>query len=484
MSRSRVNQRESARVMRLGAAALSSLVLCGCNVGPEYAVGTTELPSSFAEGHETYGGLPASALSLVDWWTALNDPALDALVARAALSNLEIQVAMARVREARAARGEVAAEALPEVDAAGSFSRDRRSENAVQGPFQSDVGPDNLFQAGFDASWELDLFGRVRRGIEAADAEVEGAEEDERDALVSVIAEVVRNYAELRGFQRRLELAVENAALQKDTLGLTRSRFNAGLTSELDVAAAEAQLATTEALIPPLRQGITAATHRLGVLTGRTPEALRAELGQPGPIPVGPTAVDPGLPADLIERRPDLRAAERRVAAASARIGVATADLYPRIQLVGSLGLAAEDFSNLFEGASRTYSFGPNITWAVFSGGRIQSNIDVRTAQFDQERLRYEEAILVALEEVENALAAHRNQQEQSARLVEAVGANRRRVELAQERYERGIGDFLSVIDAQRQRTFVEDQLATSQQATATGYVALYKALGGGAGAF
>ncbi len=468
--------------------ALASLVVAGfvagCNVGPDHVAPVADLPSAYAESRETFGGLPASALSLVDWWKRLNDPALDVLVAQAAESNLELKVAMARVREARAARGEVASEALPQVDAVGSFSRERGSENAIRGPFDSDVGPDNLFQAGFDASWELDLFGRVRRGIEAADADVDRAEDEQRDALVSVIAEVVRNYAELRGFQRRLELARENAALQEDTLGLTRSRFDAGLTSELDVAAAQAQLATTEALVPALRQGVTAATHRLGVLTGRIPEALRADLGPPGPIPIGPTAVDPGLPADLIDRRPDLRAAERRVAAASARIGVATADLYPRIQLVGTLGVAAEDFGDLFEGASRTYSFGPNITWAVFSGGRIRSNIDAQTARFDQERLRYEEAILVALEEVENALSAHRHQQEQSARLAEAVDANRRRVELAQERYERGIGDFLSVIDAQRQRTFVEDQLATSQQATATEYVALYKALGGGAGAF
>jgi NodT family efflux transporter outer membrane factor (OMF) lipoprotein len=456
----------------------AAVVVGGCMVGPDYYGISVDAPSEFIEARETYRAAVAEPARLAEWWRTFEDPALDDLVLRAIEDNLDLQLAEARVREARAARGIVASEWLPTVDAEGGFLRSRRSENtAADGPFGG--GTSNLWEGGFDASWELDVFGRVGRGVQAADADIEAAEDARRDVLVTLLAEVVRNYVELRGFQRRIELAQRNATLQADTLRLTESRYRGGLTSELDVASAAAQLSTTEAAIPLLRSGSTAAAARLGVLLGVRPEELLAERWSSGSIPTGPAAIDPGAPEAMIFRRPDLRSAERRVAAQSARVGVATADLYPRISLIGFAGIAAEDFTDLFNASSSVLSFGPTISWRVFDGGRIKSDIEVQDARLEQARLDYRQAVLEALEEVEVALAQHRNDQEAGARLAESVRANQRRVELALTRYERGIGDFLDVIEAQRSLTLSEDELARRQQEIAKDVAALYKALGG-----
>lgn len=447
-------------------------------VGPDYSGIAVEAPNMFTEARQTFRDEVAQPARLAAWWRSFEDPALDSLIDRAIAGNLDLQIAEARIREARAARGIVAAEWFPTVDAEGGYLRSRRSENTAAGE-QGGGGTTSLWEAGFDASWELDIFGRTGRGVQAADAEIEAAEDSRRDVLVVLLAEVARNYVELRGFQRRIDLAERNAQLQRDTLSLTESRFRGGLTSELDVASASAQWATTQSAIPLLRSGATAAATRIGVLLGVTPESLLRELEQPGPIPTGPSAIDPGTPEAMIFRRPDLRAAERRVAAQSARVGVATADLYPRVFLLGFAGVAAEDFTDLFNASSSVLSFGPSISWRVFDGGRIKSNIEVQDARLEQARLEYRKAVLAALEEVEVALAQHRDDQEAAARLAEAVVANQRRVQLSLTRYERGIGDFLDVIEAQRSLTLSEDELARRRQEVARDLASLYKALGG-----
>ena len=464
--------------MRSPAAFLILPLLAGCMVGPDYLSTPVEVPSEFAEAKATFRAAAAQPAQLEAWWRSFGDPELDALIERAIAGNLDLRVAESRVREARAARGIVASDWYPTVDAEGDFFRSRRSENTAEGQF-IDPGPNNLWEAGFDASWEIDVFGRTARGVEAADADIQAAEDARRDVLVSLLAEVVRNYAELRGFQKRVDLARRNAELQRDTLGLTESRFRGGLTSELDVASAAAQLATTESAIPLLEQGQVGAINRLGVLLGRPPEEVIGELSVAGPIPVGPQAIDPGSPETMVFRRPDLRQAEREVAAQSARVGVATADLYPRIFVLGFAGVAAEDFTDMFNASSAVLSFGPSISWRVFDGGRIRSNIEVQDERLEQARLTYRQAVLLALEEVEVALAQLRNDQEAGARLATAVEFNQRRVQLAISRYEKGIGDFLDVLEAQRSLTTSEDELARRQQEIAKDVAALYKALGG-----
>jgi NodT family efflux transporter outer membrane factor (OMF) lipoprotein len=455
-----------------------SLVLAGCTVGPDFEVPASELPASFVEAP------PDGTVSdIAVWWRSLNDPVLASLIERAIAANLDVQTAAARVREARAARQVVAADDQPQVDAFGDYRHSRASQNTDQ--FREEFDPDpesDLFDAGFDASWELDLFGRVRRGVEAAEADINAAEESLRNTLVAVTAEVGRNYAELRGFQARQLLAQKNADIQRDSVNLTDARFRGGLSSEVDVAGARAQLATTEAAIPTFRRGVIGAMNRIGVLLGVSPETLRSELEPVAPIPTGPSAIDPGTPEELLARRPDIRSNERLLAAASARVGVATADLYPRVFVLGSVGVAASDFSNLFEGASAMYSIGPSVTWAVFDGGRIRGRIAVQDAQLDQAQLAYRQSILAALEDVENSLAAHRLEQERVRTLQAGREASERRVTLTVHRYERGIGDFLGVLDAQRQLTLIEDELARAQQDVTAGLIAVYKSLGGGGG--
>ncbi|MFO0875520.1 MAG: efflux transporter outer membrane subunit [Phycisphaerales bacterium] len=452
--------------------------LGGCKVGPDYATPIVDMPGGFAEARKTFADAPPQAAQLVGWWQTFGDATLEDLVVRAIGSNLDLRIAQQRVFEARGLRRVVAADFYPQISALGSFDRSRQSENVVESP-GFDPGPSNVWDGSFDANWELDVFGRTQRAVEAASADIKAAEALQRDTLVTLVAEVARNYAELRGFQRRLELAAQNAAQQRDSVALTDSRYRAGLTSELDVAGARAQLSATEAALPLFRQGIAAASHRLGVLVGEPPEALVDELAVPAPIPVGPSNIDPGPPEELLQRRPDLRRAQELAAAACARIGVATSELYPRFFLLGSVGLAAQDFSDVFESASRTYSFGPSITWKVFDGGRIRGNIAVEDARFEQAQLAYRRTVLTALEEVENALAAHRHDQESERLLADAVESNQLRVALATDRYERGIGDFLSVLDAQRALTIAEDDLARTRQDVAIDLISLYKALGG-----
>lgn len=464
---------------------LSLLTLAGCKVGPDFIQPQSNVPPAFMHtGDEGFGGPSAinAAKSVdTDWWKLLGDPTLDTLVQRAAIGNLDVKLASARLREARAQRGVIAAEAYPQVDLNGQANRSRQSPNSFQSFGGSGDGEArNLFQVGFDANWELDFFGRVSRNVEAASADIQSAEEDRRDVLVTLVSEVARNYVELRGFQQRLDIARRNIQLQQETLDIASSRFKAGLTNDLDVAQAESSLSQARSTVPPLDRSAQAAIHRLGVLLGQQPTALASELSQTAAIPGVPPEVPVGLPSELLRRRPDIRRAERDLAASTARIGVATADLYPRFSLTGSFGFAADKVPTLPDAASRFWSFGPAMKWPVLDWGRIRANIKVQDARAEQSLLEYERAVLTSFEDVENALTSYTREQSRRRTLAESVASNQRAFDLASEQYRSGIIDFQRVLDTQRTLFLSQDALSDSDRTVSSNLVALYKSLGGG----
>jgi outer membrane protein, multidrug efflux system len=475
----------SIRKFGIGTFAVIFLV-AGCTVGPNYEKPGLPVPPAWTEAQQK--GVDARATELARWWDAFNDPLLNSLVERAVRSNLDLRLAEARIREARATRAVTAAGAWPTLDVSGSYTRNRASENAIGSPTQGAVvAPsggrvdlENLYRSGFDASWEIDVFGGVRRSVEAADATVEATVEDRRDVLVTLLGEVARNYIDLRGFQRRLAVARANLKTQQDTFELTQVRFQAGLASDLDVAQQEAQVNTTASQIPTLESSLKQAAYALDVLLGLQPSALWGELVKETAIPVLPPEVLVGLPSDLLRRRPDIRRAERQLAAATAQVGAATADLFPKFSLTGVAGLQSVSASDWYTRGSRFWSIGPTISWPVFDAGRIRANIEIRNAQQEQALTQYEKSVLSAFQDVETALVNYANEQVRYRSLTDAVAANRRAVTMANELYIRGLNDFLNVLDTQRSLYVTESELAQSQATMATNLVALYKALGGG----
>lgn len=464
---------------------LALLGLVGCTVGPPYIPPSPDAPDAWAASLE--GGVAARPASLARWWSGFGDPTLDTLVTRAIAGNLDLKSATARVREARALRTISGAAQYPSIDATGAYSNQLRSENIDPGaasPNNPGVGartdPTDLYALGFDASWELDVFGRVRRSVEAADADLSAAEESRRDVLVSLLAEVARNYVELRSLQNRLDIARRNVAAQEDTLSLADSRFRGGLTSELDVAQARSNVERTRSQIPLLESSMRQAQHRLAVLIGTHPGTLAAELDIAAPVPSPPAEIAVGLPSELLRRRPDIRRAERELAAASARIGVATADLFPRFMLTGSVGVQSSPLGNLFDANSFAYSVGPSVRWNLFDAGRVRATIAVQNAREEQALAAYDRSVLVAFEEVENALVAYARELVRRGSLRAGTDAAGRAVELATERYTRGLTNFQDVLDAQRQLFALQDDLAQSERSVTSSVVALYKALGGG----
>jgi multidrug efflux system outer membrane protein len=481
-----MNHAKLGKMLRVGAAGVI-FVACGCAVGPNYRRPDGAGPAVWQEAQSD--GVNTRAAELARWWMKFNDPLLNSIVERAVGSNLDLRSAEARVREARALRAVTASGAWPAADVSGSYTRNRSSENAIGSPGQGAVvGPSggganldqNLYRSGFDASWEIDVFGGIRRSVEAADATVEATLEDRRNTLVTLLGEVATNYIDLRGFQRRLEVARANLKTQQETLELTKVRFDAGLASDLDVAQAESQVKTTEAQIPTLETSLKQVAHRLDVLIGSEPGALWGDLSKQGEVPALPPEVLIGLPSELLRRRPDIRRAERQLAAATAQVGVAVADLFPKFSLTGAAGFQSISASDWFSGPSRFWSVGPTIRWPIFDAGRIRANIEVRNAQQEQALRQYEKTILTAFEEVENSLVSYAKEQARYRSLSEAVAANRRAVQMANELYTRGLLDFLNVLETQRSLYSSESDLAQSQAAMASNLVALYKALGGG----
>jgi len=475
------------------------ITLQGCMITPRSRTSDLSLPATWSamqenERKENTSPDVRPVAELTRWWMTVNDAMLHSLIDRAVSANLDVREAKARIRETRAARTVTAADAWPLIDVSGSYTRSRRSEGVISNPsgipgggtgggsgsFFGFSGEQEFFQTSFDASWELDVFGRVRWSVEAAEADIAAAEENRRDVLVTLLADVARNYVELRGFQYRLIIAHENIHAQQESVEITEARFQAGLTSALDVAEAKALLANTRAQVPTLESGARQSIHRLGVLLGQAPGALLEELSPPTPIPVALLKGTVGLPADLLRRRPDIRRAERELTAATARIGVAAADLFPRFSLTGVLGFQSLDLSNLAEWPSRFWTTGAAINWPVFDADRIRANIRVQDTRQEQALVRYERTILRSLEDVENALISYAREQERRHLLVEAVQADREALELANERYTGGLTDFLNVILAQRALYTSQDALAQSETAVIVNLVALYKALGGG----
>jgi NodT family efflux transporter outer membrane factor (OMF) lipoprotein len=434
----------------------------------------------------------------VEWWKAFGDPTLVSLVNRAVVANLDLRQAQARVRQARASLGVAGADLWPTVDASGRYSRSYNGGISFGGNGGISAGaggavtgssggyssgrPEarDLFQIGLDASWELDLFGGVRRNIEASAADLQAAVEDRRDVLVSLIAEVGNNYLNLRGLQQQLVIADQNLEAQRHTAEITRKRYEAGFVNGLDVANANAQVATTAAQIPPLESSAQATIYSLSILLGVEPATLLRELTSVASIPPTPPTVPVGLPSDLLRRRPDIRRAEAQLHAATARIGVATADLFPRFSLSGSLGLSGNNLNALTDGRNRFWSIGPAVSWPVFDAGRIRWNIELQHALQEQNLAAYQKTVLTALKEVETALTAYVREQEHGRLLAEAAANDRKAVDLAMQLYVAGKTDFLNVLNAQRALYVAEDALVQSTRSLSTNLIALYKALGGG----
>ncbi len=457
---------------------IPGLLLSACTVGPDYKKPESKLPETWHNQPDA-GETAEAPTDLAHWWTTLNDPTLNSLIEKSVAGNHDLRIASARLHEARAQRGVAAADQYPTVNADGSYSRSKSSDNTSG--FSSPTGwsGDDLYQVGFDASWELDIWGRVRRSVEAADADLGAASEDRRDVLIALLAEVARNYVELRSLQERLAIAEANVASQKETYELSKGRTEAGITSGLDVARSEAQLTSTRAQIPALLSQIAASTHRLAVLTGQQPGALETQLSAAAALPAKPAKVPVGLPSDLLRRRPDIRRAERELAAATARIGVAKGDLFPRFSLTGSFGFSANEDENLFQSDSKFWSIGPTMRWPIFDAGRIRNNIEVQNARQEAAVARYEKSILTGLEDVENSLVSYSREQARRKELVDSEAAAKRAVDLATALHSRGLTDFLSVLDAQRALYVIQDSRAVSDRTVLVNLISLYKALGG-----
>jgi multidrug efflux system outer membrane protein len=459
------------------AAGIGLVLICGCAVGPDFQRPQVSVPAGWAGPIADPAKQPAAsgAQGLADWWTLFQDPILTSLIERAAASNLDLKLAEARIREARAAKSVAAGGLGPMLDASGSYQRSRSSaEN------RTNTTAGDQYQAGFDAGWEIDLFGGQRRNLEAADADLQAAVETQRDVLVSLTAEVALNYINLRAFQQQIAITRKNLAAQKHSAQLTRQRFEGGFVSGLDVANADAQSATTGAQIPLLESSAQQAIYSLSVLLGAPPAALTAELSPVGTIPGALPEVPAGVPSALLRRRPDIRRAEAQIHAATARIGVAAAELFPKFTIAGSAGFQSNNFSSWFDWANRFWSFGPSLRWRLFETGRIRAGVELQKALQEQEVIAYQQTVLSALQEVENALIASAKEQAHREALATAVTANRKAVSLAETLYTEGQTDFLNVLQAQGALYATEDALVQSTRTVSTNLVALYKALGGG----
>jgi len=450
----------------------------GCAVGPNYRSPQVSVPEQWTSslaGGETNG--PAD---VVAWWKNFGDTELDSLIAMAVRSNLTLQIAEARVREARAQEAVAVGGFWPSLSGTAAYSRDRWGKNSFPPLPPTTPLNFNFYNTGFDAAWELDIFGGTRRAIEAANAEIGAAVYGQRDVLVSLLSEVARNYISARAFQRRLDITRQNIQVEQEFLRLTDSRFQNGLSSELDVQQATALLTATQAEVPSLEISFQQSVYALSILLAKPPGALIEEMSIDKPIPVNPPVVPVGLPSDLLKRRPDIQRAQREFAAATARIGVATADLFPKFSLTGMGGFESLSADNWFDYASRYASVGPTVQWELFEAGRIRANIRVQNARQEQALDSYQQIVLTALQDVENALTAYAKEQIRRESLAQSEQANKRALDLSSQLYKNGLTDFLHVLDSQRSFDTAQDALVQSDQTVALDLVQLYKALGGG----
>jgi NodT family efflux transporter outer membrane factor (OMF) lipoprotein len=472
-------------------AALVGLGLAGCEVGPNYHPPQQKSPPTWVAPPTTQASVTVQQPIQVDqWWTTFNDPTLDTLIRRAAVQNLDVLSSAERIRQARAVLNGTSAAFWPTVGAGGSYTRSFSGghgssiivtgANGSTGTVSSGPHARDFFQAGFDSAWELDVFGGVRRSIEAAGYQVDIAIEDRRDVLIIVYGDVATDYVALRGFQQEIAIAKENLALQIHSLDVTQKKVKGGTKTGLDVANAEAQVATTRSEIAGFESSAAQEIYALSVLLGQEPLTLQAELSAVGQIPKPPSIVAVGIPSELLRRRPDIRRAERQLAAATAQIGVATAQLFPRFTFSGTLNVSGSQFSNLGSWGHPGWSFGPAFSWPIFDAGQIWSNIEVQNSLQRQALLSYRSTVLTAFQDVETQLTAYAQEQQRRMALNEAVDANKRAVAIAKQQYDVGQTDFLNVLVAQQSLFGSQDALVQSDRLIATDLVALYKALGGG----
>jgi NodT family efflux transporter outer membrane factor (OMF) lipoprotein len=464
---------------RLGAVILISLIgLSGCKfVGTDYEAPQVVVPDAW---NERLVGAPSGVLAVDRWWQSFEDETLNTLVDAAIEQNKSLAIAYERVLQARAARTISNSGLYPSIDGTGGISRERTSENVGVPKAAGGGDTDTFYSVGADVTWELDVLGGVRRSIESADASLEATEENYRDFMVLLISEVARSYLNVRTVEERIQLAKQNIENQQGSLKLANDRFDAGLAPKQDITQAQTNLADTQAFLPQLRQQRTTTVNQLSILLGGyAPEAERM-LGKHQRIPVPPKGTEINTPAEVLRARPDIRAAERQLAAQTARIGVAEADLYPRFALNGNFALLSNESGDVFESGSRAYGFGPSFRWNLFNMGRVRSQIDIEESKAREALLAYENAVLEAVEEVETSMSGIANERDRLVSLKLGAESAKETVFLVKDNYAKGLVDFQNVLDAERTATRVEDSYAVSQGLIAKAYVVLYSALGGG----
>jgi len=448
-------------------------------VGPDYSPPDLQTPASWKNDVSgVISDTQSQEETLAKWWTTFNDPVLSDLMEQSVAGNLNLKQALNSVRQARIQRGITNADRFPSVNSSGSAGRTYSDD------MSGDFTGTNSFRLGLDASWEVDLFGGIRRSIEAADANLEATEESYRDVLVSLLAEVALNYTEVRSYQAQVLVAESNLRSQEETYNITKWRYQAGLTTELDVENASKNLEQTRSQIPSLKSGLEQAKNRIAVLVGREPGALDSEIDEYRPVPVAPNEIALGIPADLLRRRPDLRKAERELAAQTAKIGVAEANLYPKITLSGNIGLSALNLGDLLGTDSLSTGATSGISWPVYQAGKIMKNIELQWATHEQRLIAYKSALLTALEDVENALISYSYDLARRESLLKASESAEQAAETSRAQYSSGLIDFQSVLEAESTLLTFQNNVVQSDAQIIKDLIGLYKALGGGWSSF
>jgi NodT family efflux transporter outer membrane factor (OMF) lipoprotein len=474
-----INKLHPGILTRLSVFVLTLAALAGCaSVGPDYSPPIINVPEQWSVAAQKEHAAEAADLSI--WWENLNDPILTGLVEQALKGNNDVRTAMARVRESRASLGISRAGHYPELDATASA---KASQNETDTGGQTIKSETQSSSIGLDASWEIDLFGGTRRAIEAAEADLASQEEALRDVQVTLAAEVALTYVKVREYQQQIAITQENLSALREEAAMAKIRKDSGLTSELDLMQAQEALASTEAQLPSLYAGQNESLNSLAILLGMQPGAVHGRLSDPAPVPTPPSGIAAGIPADLLRRRPDIRRAERELAAQTARVGAATSELYPKLSLTGSF--VYEELETDSEGlstssTSRSTGFGPTLRWPIFRAGAIRRNIDVQDARQEQVLISYEKTVLNALGEVENALRSYREAQRESSLLRQAINAAQEVEQLQNILYQSGLDDFESLLSARKNLLSLQSRLASSEADMVSELIRLYKALGGG----
>ncbi|WP_260961553.1 efflux transporter outer membrane subunit [Pseudomonas citri] len=456
-------------------------LLSACTVGPDFQRPEVQPIDQWSTPRTAAASQVVPAQMNERWWEVFNDPTLTALTRRAVTDNLDLKLAGSRLQQSRAARQVITSAQYPNTSATGSYARKRNSGEGLNDP--SGHGGDsafNLWDAGFSASWELDLWGRVRREAEAAEANVEVAQNDRRGVLLAVLAETAQDYLQLRGVQSTRAVTEQNLEVARRSLRFTQLRLADGVATDLDVAEAAAQVAAVEARLPALQQRQSQLINALSLLVGQPPQALQAELSSDAPVPQAPRQVAIGLPSQLAERRPDIRQAEARLHAATAGIGVAKGDFYPRITLSGNVGSQAMQLSDFGSWGSRAFGIGPQFSLPLFDGGRLRGMLHLREAQQQEAATAYQQTVLKAWHEIDDQLSAYNASQLRRDSLAEAVRQNQLALRTAQQQYVEGVVDFVTVLTVQGALLATQEQLVDSSTSVSLAMVGLYKALGGG----